>query len=152
MMNRYASLGLWIVIFEAVSFAIGRLTQGGVDGWYATLQAPPMTPPNILFPIMWTILYALIAAAGWNIWRSGNKKLIGLFAVYMAFNWSWSFLFFTLHLLGVSFFWILAINLLSIAIVIAAHHRTRAASWLMIPPTLWTLFAAYLNGGYWILN
>ena len=156
-MKKILALVLWIVVFEAVSFSIGQLTQGDVDGWYKSLTAPPLVPPNIIFPIMWTLLYALIASAGWNLWRARGRstrdgRLLALFAVYMALNWSWSFVFFSLHLLGPALAWIIAIDLLSLGIVILGWRRNRAASLLMIPPTLWTLFATYLNAGYWWLN
>ncbi len=152
----YLSLALWVLIFEAVSFAIGMSTQGDVDGWYAALARPPLVPPNIVFPIMWTALYALIAAAGWTLWRGrgkedGDFRLI-LFGIYMAFNWSWTYIFFTAHLLLPGFLWIVAMNFVAIVLIVKSWQDERTAALLMIPPTLWTLFAAYLNGGFWWVN
>jgi tryptophan-rich sensory protein len=147
---------LWIVVFEAISFAIGMATQGDVDGWYAGLNRPPLVPPNILFPIMWTLLYGLIAASGYSIWRMQvgpeRKRLLTLFAVYMALNWSWTFVFFTQHMLGLGLVWILAMDAVAVALIVLARKARNRAWLLMIPPTLWTLFAAYLNAGYWFLN
>ncbi len=155
-LNKYASLALWILVFEAVSFLIGQATQPGVDGWYAGLTPPPLSPPNIAFPVMWTILYALIAAAGWTLWRNrdgqGVKTLLFLFAGYMALNWSWSFVFFGAHMLLAGFLWIAALNILALAFIYKAWTSCRPAAYFMIPPTLWTSFAMYLNGGYWWLN
>ena len=143
-------------MFEAVSAFIGTHTQSGVDNWYANLTAPPFTPPNIIFPIMWSILYAMIAAAGWTIWRrrhsDNGMRLLTLFGVYMAFNWSWSFVFFGAQQLFAGFIWIIIINIIACLIIAISWHKMRAAALLMIPPTFWTLYAAYLNGGYWILN
>lgn len=155
-MTKYFSLAAWVIVFEAVSFAIGIATQGDVDGWYAALNRPPFVPPNIAFPIMWTLLYALIAAAGWTLWRGraredGDFRLI-LFGIYMVLNWSWTMIFFTAHLLLVGFLWILLLNAVSLMIIILCWRHARLASYLMIPPTLWTLFAAYLNGGFWWVN
>jgi len=149
---KIVGLVLWIVAFELISMTIGMMTQNNVDGWYATLKAPPFTPPNIAFPIMWTILYAMIAAAGWYIWRHRDNRLLSVFMLYMLLNWSWSFVFFGMQQLFAGFLWILAINVLSLALVVMSWKRLRIAALLMIPPTLWTLFAAYLNGGYWYLN
>ncbi len=150
------SLLLWIFTFEAVSFAIGMATQGDVDGWYASLHRPPLTPPNIAFPIMWSILYALIASAGYMIWRMPRgperQRLLVLFAAYMALNWSWTFIFFTLHWMGFGLLWILALDAIAVAIILTGLKHRRPAALLMIPPTLWTCFAAYLNAGYWLLN
>jgi tryptophan-rich sensory protein len=155
-MTKYLSLALWVLAFEAVSFAIGMATQGGVDGWYASLNRPPMVPPNIVFPVMWTILYALIAAAGWHLWRArheqGGRTRLMLFGAYMALNWSWSFIFFGAHMMLTGFICIILMNMAAILLIVKSWQDVRPASLLLIPPTLWTLFAAYLNGAYWWVN
>lgn len=155
-MKKYAWLAVWILVFETVSFLIGTATQGSVDGWYASLTPPPFTPPNLAFPIMWSILYALIAATGWTLWRrrrsSAGQFLLLLFAIYMVLNWSWSFVFFGAHKLLIGFIWIILLNLVALLLIRKAWGKIRAAALLMIPPTAWTLYAAYLNGGYWWLN
>lgn len=155
-MHKYLSLALWVVAFEAVSFAIGMATQGGVDGWYAALNRPPLVPPNIVFPVMWTILYALIAAAGWHLWRArqeqGGRARLILFGLYMALNWSWSFIFFGAHMMLTGFVWIILINATALVLIAKSWRDARTAALLMVPPTLWTMFAAYLNGGFWWLN
>lgn len=156
MIQKYGTLLLWILAFEAISLLIGRAIAPGVSGWYAGLTAPPLTPPNIAFPVMWTILYAMIAAAGWLAWQhrgaSSAQFLLVIFALYMALNWSWSFIFFGAHLLLTGFIWIILINFLSILFIRKSWNTLRPAALLMILPTLWTLYAAYLNGGYWWLN
>lgn len=155
-MKKYFGLALLIGIFEAISYLIGSATQSSVDGWYGTLTPPPLTPPDIAFPVMWTMLYALIAAAGWFTWRGrnepGGRTLLILFAVYMALNWSWSFVFFGAHQLLAGFIWILALDAVAMLFIVRAWKTLRPAALLMIPPLLWTLFAAYLNGGYRWLN
>ena len=155
-MKKYLSLALWILVFEAVSYSIGMATQNGVDGWYASLTPPPLTPPNIAFPIMWSLLYSLIAAAGWTVWRGRNdsarKGLLPLYIVYMIMNWRWSFIFFGAQELLIGFIWIVVMDVLALVFIAKAWGRLRVAAYLMIPPTLWTIYAAYLNGGYWILN
>ena len=123
-----------------------------MDEWYATLTRPSFAPPNIVFPVVWTMLYALIAAAGWRIFRSRRRDLIILFAVYMALNWTWSFVFFTWHQIGLGFSQIVILDIAACAIIVRAWKGERATAYLMIPPTLWTLFAAVLNGAYWVLN
>ena len=156
-MKNTFSLFIWIVAFEAISMAIGIATQGDVDGWYASLEAPPFTPPNMAFPIMWTLLYALIAAAGHALWthrkdHQKNAVLIGLFVGYMALNWSWTYIFFTQHWMGLGFIWIMAHNAVALTLILTAWNRIRKAAILLIPALCWTSFAAYLNLGYWLLN
>ena len=155
-MKKHLPLLGWIIVFEAVSVLIGLGTQSGVDGWYAGLVQPSFTPPNIAFPIMWSILYAMIAAAGYYIWQArtqaGGALRLKLFIAYMALNWSWSFIFFTLHQLLLGFIWIVVIDVLAIAVIVTSWQNLRRAALLMIPPLGWTLFAAAKNGAYWWLN
>jgi benzodiazapine receptor len=157
----FLSLLLFILAFEGVSFAIGTVTQGSIDGWYAGLTRPPLVPLNIVFPIMWSLLYALIAAAAWLLWRNRKddsskagalKTPIILFVVYMALNWSWTFVFFGAHQLLLGLIWIAALNVIALVFILRTLKPCRAAALLMIPPTLWTFFAMYLNGGFWWLN
>lgn len=155
-MQKYIPLLGWILVFEVVSILIGLATQPGVDVWYAGLVRPSFTPPNIAFPIMWTILYAMIAASGYAIWQArntaGGQRRWVAFVMYMAFNWSWSFVFFTLHQLLIGFIWIVVINVLAVLVIILCWRDVRRAAVLMIPPLAWTSFAAVLNGAYWWLN
>ena len=155
-MQKYAPLLGWIVVFELVSILIGLGTQSGVDGWYAGLVRPSFTPPNIAFPVMWSILYALIAASGYYIWQArnmgGGQRRWVAFVLYMAFNWSWSFVFFTLHQLLIGFVWIVLINILAVLVIVVCWRDVRRAALLMIPSLAWTSFAAVLNGAYWWLN
>jgi tryptophan-rich sensory protein len=147
---------LWVVAFECVSFLIGMATQGDVNAWYKQLAHPPLTPPDWVFPVAWGTLYALIALAGAVLWNNrrapGGKILLGLFAAYMILNWSWSFVFFGLHAVAAALIWIALMNILSLSILLRARHHARAATLLMIPPTLWTIFAMYLNAGVLVLN
>ena len=152
----YISLALWIIGFEAVSWGIGLLTQGEVDGWYQALDKPPLNPPDIAFPIAWGLLYVLLAATGWYLWhhrKSGQTGFIwALFLTYMGFNWSWMFIFFSAHMVFAAFLWISVLNVLSVMIITLSRKVAKPVYWMMIPPTIWTLFAAYLNGGILILN
>lgn len=153
----YFPLLCWIVVFEAVSAFIGMSTQSSVDGWYAALARPSFTPPNIAFPVMWTILYAMIAAAGYYTWQARAvgaqaRTRRGVFIAYIALNWSWSFVFFVQHQLLLGFIWIIGINILALALIVLSWRDVRRAAYLMIPPLLWTSFAAVLNGAFWWLN
>lgn len=155
-MNKYLSLILWVAVFEAVSGLIGYATRPAVDGWYAALARPSFTPPNAVFPVMWTLLYALIATVGWYLWRhrrvADGRQRLTLFAVYMGLNWTWSFVFFGMGQLFAGFVWILAINAVWLLLMYALRDADRRVLTLMLPVLLWTLFAAVLNGAFWVLN
>lgn len=50
----------WIVLAEAVGALSGWLTRKGVKIYNATVEQPPLSPPSIVFPIVWGILFALM--------------------------------------------------------------------------------------------
>ena len=79
-------------------------------------------------------------------------SLLRLFVIYMVVNWSWTFIFFTLHEMLAAFCWLLVVNLAAAAIILHGWRIDRKISLLMVPPLLWTCFAAYLNYAYWRLN
>ncbi|HYD18010.1 MAG TPA: TspO/MBR family protein [Patescibacteria group bacterium] len=127
-----------------------------VREWYSTLNRPPVAPPNWVFPVVWTTLYAMIATAGWFIWRMPKgdvrRNLLVLFCVYMAFSWGWSFVFFTAKALLAGVYWILANDLVAVLLIMRAWKPKRIVAYLMLPSLAWTIFAAYLNFSYWQLN
>lgn len=153
MMNTYIKLALWIILYLAVSFGIGQLTQGSISGWYQDLDKPSFNPPNWIFPVMWSFLYITIAIAGWKLWEvKANRTLKGLFIMYTLLNWAWTPIFFGLNALAFGFVWIAAINLINIIFIVKAWQPNRFSAYFMIPVLLWTLFAAVLNYSIWILN
>ncbi|MEM7618630.1 MAG: TspO/MBR family protein [Pseudomonadota bacterium] len=153
-MKKYFSLLLWIIVYLAVSFGIGQLTQSEIDGWYAALEKPSLNPPNEIFPIVWTILYIMIASAGWRVWNSQNgvRELKWIFIAYTVLNWGWTPVFFGGHELFFALIWIIILNIWAVAFIVKAWNKERIAAWLMIPPFLWTSFATYLNYSIWMLN
>lgn len=154
-MKKYLPPLLWIICFQLISLAIGRITSDNM-GWYRGLEKSIVTPPDIAFPIVWPLLYIMIALAGWRVWS--QRKNIGtapmtVFAVYSLLNWGWSFVFFAGQYIAAGFFWIAALDLVALGFIALCWKRSeKPAALLMVLPALWTLFAAYLNYTIWILN
>lgn len=146
----------FIMLFQAAGFAIGAFTAADTDGWYQTLERSPLTPPDLAFPIMWTILYIFIAMAGAVLWLHRTEKqgkiAFTIFVVYTALNWSWSFVFFHFHQIQLGYVLIVIMNGINLALIIYCWNKYRKAALLMMPPLLWTCFAAYLNYAIWMLN
>ncbi len=156
-MHQYLKLGIWILAFLAISFGIGQVTQGGIQGgmqgWYQNLQKPSFNPPNYIFPIVWSILYVMIAIAGWNLWRFGAAKPLKIiFAFYMIMIWLWTPIFFGVHLITGGLIWIIALSLVNLVFIIKAWNPARLSAILMLPLLLWTSFASVLNYFIWALN
>lgn len=153
-MKKYILLILWIAVYVGVAFGIGQVTQGEITSWYAGLEKPSFNPPNFLFPIVWTILYIMIATAGWKIWQS-NKDVTDLkilFIAYTILNWAWTPIFFGAHEILFALVWIIILNITALLLIIKSWNKTRLSAVLMIPPLLWTSFAMVLNYSIYILN
>jgi translocator protein len=139
-----------------VSALNGVLTEPNLP-WYETLARPGFTPPNSIFPVVWTVLYAMMAVALWQFWRAKGKeedRRLGLiaFAVQLALNVAWSLAFFRLRSPGSGLVVILVL-LVAIAVTIVLFDRSsRTAALLLMPYLLWVCFAAALNFAFWILN
>jgi translocator protein len=136
-----------------VGGADATLVTRAVHTWYASLNAPPATPPNWVFLPVWTTLYVMIGVAGWLVWRrSGAARPLRLWGWQLAANALWTPAFFGLHNPPLA----LAVMLVLLVLVAATMHsfarQNRAAVWLMLPYLAWTGFAAYLNAGFWWLN
>lgn len=150
----HLSLIIWIVLLIAIGGIIGSFTKPEISTWYSTLNRSPLTPPNYVFPIAWTILYGIIGACGWLIWpASAFPKLSIIKTLYVAqliLNWNWTPLFFHYHLTGLSLVVLIAMDILVCALICLAYQKMRAVSLLMIPYLSWILFASYLN--FYILH
>lgn len=132
---------------------VGLLTSGGEV--YDTLIKPPLSPPAILFPIVWSILYTLMAVSASLILSSKSSKTDSAMKIYYAqliVNFVWPFLFFSLSFLTLSFVWILLLIALVALMIYQFYGINKTSALLQIPYLLWLLFAAYLNLGFVILN
>jgi translocator protein len=154
--KNYLSLIIWIVSLIAIGSVIGSLTKPQITIWYSSLNRSPLTPPNYVFPIAWTILYGMIGACGSIIWRAQSfsklKALKTLYMIQLLLNWSWTPLFFHYHLIGASLMVLICINILVGAFIWLSYSTTRSLSLLMTPYLLWILFAGYLNFFIWQHN
>lgn len=155
-MNKYVSALGWILVFQAVAMLTGYLTETGTSAWYQGLQRSALTPPAIVFPVVWTVLYVMIALSGWALWQRRQepfaKTALCFYAVQVLLNWTWTPLFFQYHKIALGFFWIVAIACFTGLTILVAKNRFRFSAILLIPYLIWTCFAAYLNGVIWWLN
>lgn len=130
---------------------IGYATLPGE--WYASLAKPPFNPPNWVFAPAWTLLYVLIAVAGWRTWeRERAGAAMKIWALQLVLNFAWSPTFFGAKQMGPALVVILAL-LASIALFIATvWNRDRVSGWLFAPYALWVAFATLLNASLLLLN
>jgi translocator protein len=124
--------------------------------WYERLKKPVWRPPNWLFAPVWTVLYVMIAFAGWLVWITagfvGAGLALALYTLQLLLNALWTPVFFGLHRPDLGFA-VIALLCLAIAVTIVAFAPVNGvAALLMIPYLIWVLFASLLNFAIWRLN
>ena len=141
---------------EAVGALSGWLTREGTQLFSETVAKPPLTPPSLVFPIVWGILYALmgIGAARVSLTEPSEDRSRGLnlFVAQLIVNFFWSLIFFNAQAYGFAFFWLLLLWGLVLWMTLTFRKVDTIAAWLQVPYLLWLTFAAYLNIGVWRLN
>ena len=148
-------LGLFYLVCFLAAGLGSLFNMVSLGGWYPALVKPSWNPPSWLFGPVWTVLYAMMAVAGWLVWRRGGpgaRTALQLFAVQLALNVGWSAVFFGLQMPGLAFAEILALWVAIAATLRTSWRVSRPAGILLVPYLLWVSFAAVLNFAIWRLN
>lgn len=141
-----AFLGL---VFMAAS--TGAIFQPGQ--WYETLNKPSWTPPDWLFPVAWTILYTMIAVAGWKVWQAeGVRAALVVWGISLLLNMAWSWIMFGRQEIGLALVDLILLWLSIVAFMALAWPVSPTAVYLFIPYFFWVSFAGVLNFEVWRLN
>ena len=146
----------WILLTEAVGALSGWLTSAATAAYSTSIVKPPLSPPGWVFPVVWTILFALMGIGAARIYLSppSSARSLGLnlFIAQLVVNFFWSPIFFNLQAFGLAFFWLLLLWGLVLAMILVFRKTEPTAAKLQIPYLLWLTFAAWLNLGVWYLN
>ncbi len=146
----------WILLTEAVGAFSGWLTREGTKLYQQTIVKPPLSPPGWVFPVIWTILFALMGISAARICLAPPSKArnlgLNLFVAQLVVNFFWSPIFFNLQAYGFAFFWLLLLGSLVLTMIFVFRKTDPTAAKLQIPYQLWLTFAAWLNLGVWYLN
>ncbi len=146
----------WIGMAELAGILSGLLTRTAQMDFSQTVQQLPITPPAIVFPIVWTILYALmgVGAARVSLAEASQDRTLGLtlFWVQLAVNFLWSPIFFNLQAFGLALAVLLVLWVLVLWMTLTFWETDKAAALLQIPYLLWLMFAGYLAFGVFLLN
>ncbi|NLA64371.1 MAG: tryptophan-rich sensory protein [Leucobacter sp.] len=156
-----------LITVAAIAVSGSRSTMQHTEGWYQDVEKVPWSPPNAVFGPAWSLLYVLIAVAGFLIWRSGHigvghanraRGTLWLYVVQLLLNFAWTPVFFSGYpMFGEVAWWAaLAIMLVLIVTVIwliaAATRWSKTAAVLLVPYLGWLIFASTLNAGIVALN
>jgi benzodiazapine receptor len=151
---------LTFIICLAIPLAVGAIsgfaTTSEIDSWFSTLQKPSFNPPNTIFGPVWTSLYTLMGISLYMIWMSPagdlRKKALRIFGWQLFFNFWWSIIFFSFHLLFIAIIDILLMWVLIVYMIYLFRKIKPWAGYLNIPYILWVSFATILNISIWWLN
>ena len=133
------------------------LVTGGNMDVYSRINRPPLSPPGIVFPIVWTILFTLMGISLYLVWNkenySGSKAgAYFWFFAQLFLNFIWSPIFFGAQQYLAAFIILVLLWLCIIAMIISFYKISKPAALLQIPYLIWLIFAGYLNLAIYILN
>lgn len=157
-MNKITKILIVVVTCLGIGYISGNSTRAGIIDWYPSLVKPSFNPPNWVFAPVWSALYAMMGVAAGLVWARIDyekeivKKALVFFAIQLALNALWSYLFFGLHnpmLAGIEIIilWLMIFETYSQFVKI-----NKIAGYLLLPYLAWVSFAAVLNGSIWWLN
>ena len=153
---KISDLLIFILSAELVGVA-SSLLSGNFSGIYTNLEKPPLSPPGIVFPIVWTILYALMGISACIIYSSNaeqkeKQSALRTYWLQLVVNFFWSIVFFRFQALWTSVIVIITLLVLIIVMIVKFGRINRIAAYLNIPYLIWVIFAAYLNIATAVIN
>ncbi|MBS3089029.1 tryptophan-rich sensory protein [Candidatus Pacearchaeota archaeon] len=141
------ALSFLVVLLVAAAGSLFASSKRNTE-WYQSIK-PEITPPNYIFPLVWNILFTLIAISLYIAWTSSSpkqkNKLILFFGINLALNLVWSIIFFTLKNPALAFAELILFWLSIIYILIITYKINKISAYLLVPYLLWVTFAGYLN-------
>lgn len=155
-MKSIISLILWILGILITGMLLGQLTKANIDSWYVHLPLSSLTPPGAVFGIVWSILYIMLGAVGWAIWRMEQTRGLGLikslFIAQLILNFSWTPIFFHFHAIGLALLCSLFILVLAALLTYLVFKQQKSIAYALMPYLFWLMFASYLTLYTWIYS
>ena len=147
---------IYIISAEVIG-AVSALLAGGFSDFFNKYEEPPLLPPGWLFPVVWTILYAVMGYSAYLVKHSygetaQKKTALTIYWTQLALNFMWSIIFFRFEALWLAFVVIMALWVLIIAMIMSFRKISPLAAYINIPYLLWVTFAAYLNLATALIN
>lgn len=136
-----------------IGIIISIITSNSIN--YTVLNKPVLSPPSILFPIVWTILYLLMGISYFLFKNSSTKNnsiISYVYYIQLFINASWSIIFFSFKSYLLAFIWIILLDIFVILLIKLFNKGNKISAYLNIPYLIWILFATYLSFGIYMLN
>lgn len=154
-MRKILNIIIPVVVCFLVGLIASRFQTESIENWYPYLNKPSLTPPNIAFPIAWSILYLLMGISIGLVLNSnvaGKKEIISLFVIQLVLNFSWSISFFYLQNPLFGLVNIVILDVFVILYIVKTYRVLKSSSYLFMLYLLWILFATYLNAYIFFYN
>lgn len=147
---------VFVLLTELVGVIAGLISRIAMENYGNMTNNVPLAPPAILFPIVWTLLYALMGISAARIWLVDLSPMrtyaLRVYGIQLAVNFFWSIIFFNFEAYGLAFVWIILLWSLIVLMIRSFDKVDTLAARLQIPYLVWVTFAAYLNLAVWILD
>lgn len=136
---------------------LSALISGNAMSSFDNINKPPLSPPGILFPIVWSILYTLMGISSYLIYTSDStsgeiSRALKIYLLQLVINFFWSIFFFNFGWYLFSFIWLLLLWVLIVVMILKFYPISKKAALLQIPYLLWVSFAGYLTFGIYLMN
>lgn len=149
-MKKIKTYAVYIVVTLIVGGLSAILTMESMKG-YSSLAKPLLSPPAWLFPIVWSVLFVLMAIGGAKYNLSSNKVSY-IFFLQLAVNFFWPIIFFNMNLYLFAFVWLILLLFLVVIMTVQFYRQEKWAGFIQIPYIVWLVFAGYLNFMVYLLN
>lgn len=146
------------VLIALITGTLSAILTKGSMSLYEEIITPPIAPPSILFPIVWTALYVLMGIGAAMIYTDKaapaqkKEKALRVYALSLFVNFTWSLIFFNLRAFFFAFLWLVLLFALIVATIVRYSKINKTAAYLQLPYLLWVAFAGYLTLAIYLLN
>jgi benzodiazapine receptor len=145
-----------VLIAQGIGLLSGFLSMNSSKA-YENFNKPTFSPPGWVFPVVWTVLFFLMAIAAYRIWMKGKSgedvsKALILYGIQLFLNFLWSIIFFRYRLYAIAFLELLVLLVFILLTTFEFYRIDKTAGYLMIPYIAWVSFAGVLNYTIWMLN
>ena len=154
-MRSVIAIPIWVVVCFAVGLAASYFQNESLTMWYPLLRRSSITPPNIVFPIVWSILYFLMAVSAGLVSGVAHERrgvILVVFVVQLLLNFLWCITFFAMRNPLLGLIDILLLDAVVLFYIIITFKVNRLASLLFVPYIAWLAIATYLNAYIYLHN
>ncbi|MDX2164104.1 MAG: TspO/MBR family protein [Gammaproteobacteria bacterium] len=154
---KYSMIVLFLLVMMSLAVGQSGVTFMTPDAftWYRTLARPTWTPPDYVFPVVWTVAYLAIAISAWLVWREKKENYgwaLSAWFLQLILNGLWTPLFFGYHQIRWSFVLMVFYAAMALLTTVLFYKHHKLAGFLMTLYLGWIIFAGALNYFFWQLN